>query len=75
MNYIKDKQYCQLLQNDTKFFFVISEGTNDPALIQGDTVLVLGASPRRGHLLVAHNNTSLHVPFQFLELKPCPFNI
>ncbi|KAK6632528.1 hypothetical protein RUM43_013296 [Polyplax serrata] len=51
------------------------EGTNEPSLSQGATVLVLGASPRRGHLLVANNNTTLHVPFQFLELKSGPVNI
>jgi len=39
-------------------------------LLKGETVLVVGASPRRGHLLVEHSNCTLHVPFQYLELKP-----
>lgn len=48
----------------------------EPALRKGEAVLVLGASPRRGHLLVEHNGASLHVPFQYLELvKHAPLNI
>ena len=32
--------------------------------------MVMGASHRRGHLLVEHKNHHFHVPYQFLELKP-----
>ncbi|KAI4484047.1 hypothetical protein M0804_007503 [Polistes exclamans] len=45
------------------------EGEGEVVLLKGETVLVVGASPRRGHLLVEHNNTTLHVPYQFMELK------
>ncbi|XP_074028555.1 unconventional myosin-IXb-like dachs isoform X2 [Leptinotarsa decemlineata] len=38
-------------------------------LIKGETVLVVGASHRRGHLIVEHKSYTFHVPFQFLELK------
>lgn len=38
-------------------------------LLKGETVLVVGASHRRGHLIVEHKQRTLHVPFQFLELK------
>ncbi|KAL1128916.1 hypothetical protein AAG570_013450 [Ranatra chinensis] len=48
------------------------DGSGDVSLLKGDTVTVIGASPRRGHLVVEHCNHSLHVPFQFLELKPAP---
>ncbi|XP_044580374.1 unconventional myosin-IXb isoform X2 [Cotesia glomerata] len=51
------------------------EGEGEVVLLKGETVLVIGASPRRGHLLVDHNNTTLHVPYQFMELKPCNINI
>ncbi|KAK9305959.1 hypothetical protein QLX08_003197 [Tetragonisca angustula] len=51
------------------------EGEGEVVLLKGETVLVVGASPRRGHLLVEHNNTTLHVPYQFMELKPCNINI
>lgn len=47
---------------------------DEPAiLIKGETVLVVGASHRRGHLVVEHKHCTLHVPFQFLELNhpPC----
>lgn len=46
----------------------LPEGNCDHVLRKGDTVIVVGASPRRGHLIVEHNNTSLHVPFQYMEL-------
>lgn len=44
--------------------------------MKGDTVLVVEASSKRGHLVVEHGNHNLiHVPFQFLELKPGPLAI
>lgn len=43
--------------------------------MKGDTVVVVGTSNRRGHLVVDHCNRSLDVPFQFLELKPRPVAI
>jgi hypothetical protein len=55
---------------------IISEdASGEVVLLKGETVLVVGASQRRGHLVVEHNNVSLHVPFQFLELKPVGVNI
>lgn len=46
------------------------DATGDtPVLHKGDTVLVVGASPKRGHLIVEHKHCTLHVPFQYLELK------
>lgn len=44
-------------------------GGEGPVLAKGETVLVVGASHRRGHLIVEHKHCTLHVPFQFLELK------
>lgn len=54
---------------------VTEDGTGEVSLLKGDTVVVVGASPRRGHLVVEHSNHSLHVPFQFLELKPSAISI
>ncbi|TGZ49775.1 Myosin-VIIa [Temnothorax longispinosus] len=51
------------------------EGEGEVVLLKGETVLVVGASPRRGHLVVEHNSTTLHVPYQFMELKPCNINV
>jgi hypothetical protein len=60
----------------TYSLFIISEdASGEVVLLKGETVLVVGASQRRGHLVVEHNNVSLHVPFQFLELKPVGVNI
>ncbi|XP_050306303.1 myosin-VIIa isoform X2 [Anthonomus grandis grandis] len=41
-----------------------------PVFYKGESVLVVGASQRRGHLIVEHKNHTLHVPFQYMELKP-----
>lgn len=46
----------------------LSEGSHELILHKGDAVLVVGASPRRGHLVVEHNTTTLHVPYQYMEL-------
>ncbi|XP_073968429.1 unconventional myosin-IXb-like dachs isoform X3 [Rhodnius prolixus] len=51
------------------------DGSGDVSLLKGETVTVIGASPRRGHLLVEHCNHSLHVPFQFLQLESSPLAI
>nr|CAD7570524.1 unnamed protein product [Timema californicum] len=51
------------------------DASGDNVLLKGETVLVIGASQRRGHLVVEHNNINLHVPFQFLELKPVGVSI
>lgn len=47
------------------------EDGSGEVLLKGEKVLVVGASHRRGHLVVEHKSATLHVPFQFLELKPC----
>lgn len=53
-----------------KMNFPEDSATNQPAehLQKGDTVTVVGASHRRGHLIVENNGASFHVPFQFMEL-------
>lgn len=53
-----------------KMNFPEDSATNPPSeqLRKGETVTVVGASNRRGHLIVEHNNVSFHVPFQFMEL-------
>jgi len=38
----------------------------------GETVVVIGASNRRGHLVVEKNNHTLHVPSRFMELRHAP---
>lgn len=39
-------------------------------LEKGQKVLVVGASSKRGHLLVEHDDVTLNIPYQFLELVP-----
>ena len=44
-------------------------GSGEAMLLKGEPVVVIGASPRRGHLVVEKKNHTIHVPFQFLELR------
>lgn len=47
-------------------------------LRKGENVTVVGASHRRGHLIVQHKGVTFHVPFQYMELVksvPGPVNI
>lgn len=37
-------------------------------LLKGEKVQVVGASNRRGHLVVEHNGFEFHVPYQYMEL-------
>lgn len=41
-------------------------------LHRGETVVVIGSSPKRGHLVVERRNHTLHVPFQYLEARQQP---
>ena len=45
------------------------ESLGEAVLRAGENVTVIGASTRRGHLVVERNNHTIHVPFQFLELR------
>merc|ERR1712008_555824 len=45
------------------------DGSSDILLNKGDTVIVIGNSQRRGYLVVEKHNHTIHVPFQYLELK------
>ena len=44
------------------------EPPGDALLLKGESVVVIGASTRRGHLVVEKKNHTIHVPFQYLEL-------
>jgi len=50
-------------------FRFAEDGSGEVILRGGEAVMVMGASHRRGHLLVEHKNHHFHVPYQFLELK------
>jgi len=45
------------------------EGTTDIALMKGETVIVIGNSPRRGYLVVEKRNHTIHVPYLLLAMK------
>lgn len=46
-----------------------TNSVSEPFLLRkGEAVTVVGASHRRGHLIVEHNGLNLHVPFQYMEL-------
>ena len=44
-------------------------GGSEVLLRQGENVVVLGASTKRGHLVVERNNHTIHVPHHYLELR------
>lgn len=67
--------FIYIFYNLILLLFFLEESSGEVVLLKGETVLVVGASQRRGHLVVEHNSLSLHVPFQFLELKPVGVNI
>lgn len=52
------------------FAFLSEDTSGEVTLMKGEMVMVVRASPRRGHLVVEHKNHTIHVPYQFLELKP-----
>jgi dachs protein len=38
-------------------------------LFKGETIIAIGHSPKKGHLVVEKYNHTLHVPYRYLELK------
>ena len=56
-------------QYENEFFSFIEEGTSDVALMKGETVIVIGNSPRRGYLVVEKRNHTIHVPYMLLAMK------
>ena len=58
------------MPNQSFICALIAEDANGEVVLRGgEAVMVMGASHRRGHLLVEHKNHHFHVPYQFLELK------
>ena len=58
------------MQTFTSFSsFTPSPLDSEVILEAGEAVVVLGASTRRGHLVVERNNHTIHVPYQYLELR------
>ena len=62
----------ELLSAKTKnnFSNQFSESGSRLQLEKGQRVTVVGASSKRGHLLVEHKDMTLNIPYQFLELIP-----
>ncbi|XP_047737603.1 myosin-A [Hyalella azteca] len=48
------------------------DGGGDAVLVKGDVVMVVGASHRRGHVMVEYQGISVHVPYQYLEAPQPP---
>ena len=52
------------------FFFNLSENADNGSQFRcGQEVKVVGASPRRGFLIVQGNDITHHVPYSLLDLK------
>lgn len=55
--------------NCVSFLDFLDCGNSEITLPKGETVVVIGASPKRGHLVVERKNHTVHVPFHYLEMK------
>ena len=53
----------------TSFLFSSEVTSSEVTLLKGETVVVIGVSPRRGHLVVEKRNHTFHVPFHCMEMK------
>ena len=53
-----------------KIFLFPDMGHSEVRLLKGETVVVIGNSSRKGYLVVERNNHTLHVPYQYLQMKP-----
>lgn len=52
------------------FGYIVDDAVDSSIkLAKGENVLVVGASLKRGHLIIEHGNSTFHVPHQYLELK------
>lgn len=47
----------------------VADDGSEVILKKGDAVKVIRASEKRGYLVIEHKNTTLHLPFQVMELK------
>ena len=50
--------------------FFSDMGPSEIRLLKGETVVVIGNSSRKGYLVVERNNHTLHVPYQYLQMRP-----
>ena len=72
--------FRRMLLINAKFFILVEMGQQPQqsapgtsvTLHRGETVVVIGSSPKRGHLVVERRNHTLHVPFQYLEPRQQP---
>ena len=70
MSMLRDRDCLRLRDQDC--LFPEETGGNEVILREGENVVVLGASTRRGHLVVERNNHTIHVPHHYLELRCHP---
>lgn len=55
--------------------FVFKDDCREQILLRkGERVLVVGTSPRRGHLMVEYQNKRFHIPYQYLHLAHLSLN-
>ena len=51
----------------TNHLSISDHPTSEVVLHQGESVMVIGVSAKRGHLIVEKRHHTVHVPFQYLE--------
>ena len=47
----------------------LADDGSEVLLKKGETVKVIRASEKRGYLVVEHKSSTIHLPFQVMELK------
>ena len=64
------KKICPQKYKFFHYYLLLAEESGGELLRAGESVVVLGASTKRGHLVVERSNHTLHVPYHYLELRP-----
>lgn len=57
------------IENERFLSCSVADDGSEVILKKGDAVKVIRASEKRGYLVIEHKNTTLHLPFQVMELK------
>ena len=57
------------LNNYGPFVLCFPDDGSEVLLTKGEAVKVIRASEKRGYLVVEHKSSTIHLPFQVMELK------
>ena len=58
-----------ILNSYERFILSVADDGSEVLLKKGEAVKVIRASEKRGYLVVEHKTSTIHLPFQVMELK------